>query len=49
MEEMSDAQERDALCKVRRGQKPNPWKEEDDDVEAETEARRYRTSISEKY
>ena len=35
MEEMSDAQERGALCKVRRGQRPNPWKEEDYDVEAE--------------
>ena len=24
MEELSDAQERDALCEVRRGQRPNP-------------------------
>jgi hypothetical protein len=37
MEGMSDAQEWEALCKVRRGQRLNPWKEEDDDVEVEVE------------
>jgi len=48
-EEFSDAQERDALCEVRRGQRPYPWKEEDDDVEVEIEARRHRSDISETY
>jgi hypothetical protein len=43
MEEMLDAQEREALCKVRREQ------EDDDEVKFEIYARRCRTNISEIY